>query len=338
MKPVYGWLRLLGDMCLLILMLLCGWHHELSVYLLRQGAGQAAFLVNTEPVAAFGKRALLSEAEKDNLHLISRVKAYSVDSLGYKPTRSYTRVYDQKGRPVLWVITACAPYSFRPYEWEFPLVGRVSYKGFFRKDLALREYNRLRVAGYDADLRSVSAWSTLGWFPDPVLSGMLTRSRGSLCNLMFHELFHATYYAPSSVDFNENIASFIAHQATQRFLQRDTAALREYLENHSDQKIFNAYMLRNIDGLKRYYTRIAHRSDRARLKAGFIAAIADSIEYLPLKKRSRFESRKKEMLSSGNAFFVDFIQYDSMQDSLENVFNKIYKGRVEKMVQDLKLR
>ncbi|PBQ31468.1 hypothetical protein CNR22_06720 [Sphingobacteriaceae bacterium] len=331
------WLRLFANLCLFIVFLISALNYKTSVYLFYQVSGQVRLILNTQPIEKFVSEATLSEVEKNNLLLIEEVKNYSVDSLGYKPTKNFTSIYDQRGEPVLWVITACEPYALKPYEWKFPVVGRVSYKGFFKKNLATIAYNHMAALGYDVDLRSVSAWSTLGWLKDPVLTSMLKRSKGSLCNLLFHELFHATYYAPNSVDFNENIASFIAHKATLRFLKRDTLALNDYLQNYEDNKVYNAYMLRRIEYLKNYYDQIRDQPSKSSLKLRAILQIVDSIEKLPLKKSEKYSSRRKEILKFKNAYFVDFVQYDSMQDSLEEVFNKIYTGQIEKLVQHLKL-
>jgi predicted aminopeptidase len=171
--------------------------------------------MNTESFEEYAAQNTLSEKQKEGIALINEIKKYSVDRLNYKPTKNFTTIYDQNHAPVLWVITASEKYKIEAFYWKFPIVGKVSYKGFFDKQKAVAAKNELVCKGYDVDLRPVSAWSTLGWFSDPVLSSMLNRSKGHLCNLIFHELFHATYYAKSSVDFNENLASFIAHKATQ---------------------------------------------------------------------------------------------------------------------------
>ncbi len=331
------WLRPLANCCFFILLATAALNYKTTVYLIYQATGQLSLLLNTQTFESFERNNKLTQLQKNNITLIKQVKNYSVDSLGYKPTKNFTTIYDQKDEPVLWVITACEPYSLVPFEWNFPLVGQVSYKGFFKKELAQIEYNHMAALGYDVELGSVSAWSTLGWFNDPLLSSMLKRSKGGLCNLLFHELVHATYYAPNSVDFNENIANFIAHKATLRFLKKDSVALNEYLAGYRDQKIFNSYMLRCIYYLKKNYPQIKDLPNASLLKLRIISQVADSISQLPLTNKERYLSRKKEILKCKNAYFVDFVQYDSMQDSLEEVFNKIYKGNIEKMVQDLKL-
>src|SRR5690606_34719233 len=107
-------------------------------------------------------------------------------------------------------------------------------KGFFDKHLASAEVLDLKNKGYDVDVSPVTAYSSLGWFADPLFSGMLQRSKGRFCNLIFHELFHGTLYLPGSVNLNENLASFVAHKATIRFLARDSAELALYLRQQQE--------------------------------------------------------------------------------------------------------
>lgn len=333
---MFRWLRWYLSATFFLFSLFALYHYETTVYLLHQGRGQLAVLAATESPDDYMKRHSLSEAEKRNLQLIDEVKRYSVDSLGYEPTDNYTRVFDQKDKSTLWVITACKPYAFEPYYWRFPLVGEVSYKGFFKKTLATPEYNHLRAMGYDVDLRSVSAWSTLGWCSDPVLSGMLQRSRAGLANLLFHELFHSTYYAPGSVDLNENLADFIARKATLQFFENDSAAIRTWLDRESDNAVYSRYILRQKTYLETWYRQNAQRPDRHLLKLQTLWRIADSVSGLPLHEAEKYRLRAKGILSSGNAYFVDFQQYESLQDSLEKVFNKIYGGSIKIFIEHLK--
>lgn len=337
MQVSIRWIRYFLSMTLFVFFIIAAKNRNLFIYLVYQAKGQMTLLLKREPLGDFTRRIPLSPEEQQNLQLVERIKKYSVDSLGYEPTGNFTRIYDQQGQSILWVVTACEPFAFEPYVWKFPLVGKVTYKGFFKKEMAQKEYNHLVVLGYDADIRPVSAWSTLGWFEDPLLSSMLNRSKGSLCNLLFHELFHATYYAPNSVDFNENVASFVAHEATLRFLRKDTSALKDYERRYCDNKIYTNYMLRKLKYLKTYYDSICRLPDRNILKLKAIYEVQDSIKHLPLHNKGLYLQRLDEALRFKNAWFVDFIQYNSMQDSLEDVFNKIYKGNIEKMVQDLKL-
>jgi predicted aminopeptidase len=336
MLLILRWLRLFASYALFAFAAFCASHHNDTIYLYKQAIGQAGILINKKSLKQYQTDHALSNKEKENLLLVEQIKNYSIDSLSYLPTQNFTEIFDQKNSPILWVVTACAAYELKPYEWRFPIVGRVSYKGFFSKNQAQKEYYRLRSIGYDAELRSVSAWSTLGWLSDPLLSNMLNYSRGSLCNLLFHELFHATYYAANAVNFNENIASFVAHKATLQFLKNDTSDLREYLKGHNDNLVYCEYMRKKNRFLKQYYRQISEQPNRLLLKLKCIYNMADSIKFLPISSKQKIERWKHEILEQKNACFVDFEQYDSMQDSLEKVFNKFYGGNLKKLVQDLK--
>lgn len=320
----------------LLLVSIAAFYYKTSVYLIYQAAGQLSIITNTSSFENYLSKSKPGLKQRANLSLISQIKTFSVDSLGYKPTENFTTIYDDAGKTPLWVVTACAAYEFKAYTWKFPLVGEVSYKGFFNRGLAEKEYNHLVSSGYDADLRSVSAWSTLGWFSDPILASTLQRNKGSFCNLMFHELFHATYYAPGSVDLNENLANFIAHKATCRFLRADTASLNQYIRSYRDRLTYTAFMQRSMKRLEKHYQKTGTKKGKYLLKLREIFDVTDSLNKLPLYNRKPYLARKADVLKFKNAYFIDFIQYDSKQDSLEEVFNKIYTGKIENLVRYLK--
>lgn len=318
--------------------MVCCRFYDTAIYLFYQASGQLHILMNTRTVEDFVAKNDLTEKQKRSLDLIAEIKTYSVDSLNYKPTENFTTVYDQNNAPVLWVITASEKYRIQAYYWKFPVIGAVSYKGFFSKQKALIASNEMISKGYDVDMRPVSAWSTLGWFSDPILSSMLNRSKGQLCNLIFHELFHATYYAESSVDYNENLASFVAHKATLQFLKNDTLALRSYLDSYSDNKLIDNHISVQLKELNRFYDSISGLSEQQKsiLRLKKLTQSSLSFNQLKLANGSKIESIRNNILTFKNAWFVDFKQYNSLQDSLEEVFNKFYQSDLAKMVQSLK--
>jgi predicted aminopeptidase len=324
------------NVLLLAIVWLCSYNYTTTIYVGWQATGQMKVLWKRETIEDYKKHATLSKQELYNLDLIARLKKYSVDSLGYKPTANFTMIYDQGNSPVLWAITASEKYKIAPYYWTFPVVGKVSYKGFFDKKKAIVEKNRLVASGYDVDMRSVTAWSTLGWFSDPVLSHMLKRSKGSLSNLIFHELFHATYYAQSSVDFNENLASFIAHKATIQYLRSDTAELNNYIRSNQEIIKIDELTEQHLKTLTAFYDSIRGDSENKKLILKLSRLNSFATEMKTNFPSRRGENIAKQILSSKNAWYIDFKQYNGLQDSLEDVFNKIYKGNLRKMVQSLK--
>jgi predicted aminopeptidase len=311
---------------------------ELGLYLVKISYGQINILLNTEKIATLLKEDKFSKDDKQRIVWIEEIKKYSVDSLGYKPTNNFTTYFNQHNQPILWIVTACKPFAFEAYEWSFPIVGSVSYKGFFNKSTAEKERFKLYMKGYDADISEVSAWSTLGWLPDPVLSSMLSKSKGRMANLFFHELFHATYYAPSSVDVNENLANFIARKATVRFLKNDTAELNKFLNSAQDDSIYNTFIFKGYERLKKVYAKNADKNDNVRLaeKEKALANIYRESFDIKLHYPKRYKEYNKQILFVKNSFFIDAHRYDGLSDSLNEVFNKKYGGNLKKMIADLK--
>ncbi len=299
-------------------------------------------MLNTQTFEEFKSSRNLNAEEKNNLDLINSIKKYSVDSLVFTPTKNFTKIFDQKDSPLLWAITASEKFKLKAYYWQFPIVGKVSYKGFFERQKAVAEKNRLTCLGYDVDMRTVTAWSTLGWFSDPVLSSMLAKSKGNLCNLIFHELFHATYYAQSSVDFNENLASFIAHKATLQFLnsqcKNDTLCYQTYINSVNDNKIIETHLATKIKELNNFYEKITDESGNQKniLKLKQLIKINNSFNSLQLKNSKKIKNIQNEILKSKNAYFIDFAQYNGLQDSLEKVFIGNYHSDLKKMVASFK--
>jgi len=154
---------------------------------------------------------------KEKLRLIGEIKSFGEREMGLKASNNYTRFYDTEGRPITWLVSACRKDRFEAYTWWFPIVGRVSYKGFFRRQDALDLALDLIGQGYDVNLTSAAAYSTLGYFSDPVLSTMLDYPEEHLVSLILHELTHGTIYLPGGTDFNEVMASFVGWQGALEF-------------------------------------------------------------------------------------------------------------------------
>ena len=319
-----------------VMLLLLAFNYRMCIYLCHQAYGQFRILRNAVPCSAFEGSTALSRQEKENLHLLPELKKFSVGELGFIPTHNFEKIYNQSGDPVLWVLTASEPYSLEAYEWVFPLIGEVSYKGFFKKEMAEAEETRLKYLGYDTDVRPVTAWSTLGWFDDPLLSNMLAYSKSAFCNLIFHELFHATFYKKSRVDENENLANFVAVKATELFLKKDTQEMSGFRNKLKSEKAFHQFMKRQCDGLSKFYKSIQKEKHRKYLKEKYFSRIGDSLKLLSIINESQLKRISNLVRRSGNAYFIDFRQYEYLQDSLENVFNKNYRRDLKKMIAHLK--
>lgn len=333
-------LIILSDLILVLLLAYTLFQVPLTVYGLGQARGQFLILWKAESITKLKAEEKFNEAERSRLDVIESVKKYSVDSLFYEPSDNYTKYYDQKGRSLLWIVTGCAPYAFEEYEWKFPYLGKVSYKGYFDSLKAVKELIRLKGEGFDADLGRVNAWSTLGWFRDPVFSEMLKKQKGELANLIFHELFHGTIYAPNAVELNENLANFIAHRATLRFLKMDTAELKIYERSHAAEKRYDRFIfscIRRLDSLYAVFKdQDIPEKERRIKKLGLLVRFTRELEKEDFFSGKKPERLSRRILHSANAYFTHFTRYDGLEDSLENVLQKKYKGDLGQMIRAMK--
>lgn len=159
---------------LLLLIVLCIWQYKLIHYGFIQLKGQLYVVNNTVPLSEYIQNPHTPDSLKSKALLVNEIRAFAFDSLGINYSENYTEIFDQKGKPSMYVVTACDPYSFTPKTWRFPIVGSFPYKGFFDRKKAVDLANEIRITdSLDVGVRTAGGWSTLGWFKDPVLSNML---------------------------------------------------------------------------------------------------------------------------------------------------------------------
>jgi predicted aminopeptidase len=159
------------------------------VYFLRAAYEEGKILWRREPIADFIRKPDVAADTQEKLQLVLAVREYARDVLKFNVGGSYSS-YSFVDRPDLTYIVLAAPKTeLRPYTWWFLIVGSVPYKGFFSKAEAEAEIERLKAEGYDTNMRTSAAFSTLGWFDDPLLSHLLKYDKVALTDIVFHELF-----------------------------------------------------------------------------------------------------------------------------------------------------
>jgi predicted aminopeptidase len=151
---------------------------------------------------------------------VPRIKAFG-ERHGLARTKNYQR-YVWLGRPaVVWVVSASHPLAFRAMAWKFPIVGSITYTGWFDQEEARSYAATIATRGWDVDVRPSQAYSTLGWFDDPILSTMIAPGEdalGDLADVVLHETLHATFYVPGQSTLNESVASFVGDELALRYL------------------------------------------------------------------------------------------------------------------------
>ncbi len=312
---------------------------DLIIYGARQGYGQLNIVWNARPVEEFMSDPDFPDSLKARLVFIDEVRKYAIDSLALKDTENYKTLYDQKGKEIMWVVMACEPFRLKPREWKFPIVGVVPYKGFFKEERAIALKEELEKEGLDVIIRNPGGWSTLGWFTDPILSKMLSRSEGDLANLIIHEMSHATIFVKDSIDFNENLATFIGDRGTEQFLidryGRESREYITYMEEDKDYLKFVDHMLRGAKHLDSLYSTMTDKQpleQKKTLKETAIRNIINALDTLSLELTTHPSGRFRKKLPN-NAYFMNFRQYQAKQDIFgdewANRFNSDLRAYIE---------
>ncbi len=320
------------------------WQLELVAYGIAQAKGQLTILWKARPIAEVMSDPRTPDSLIQKIQLVQEVRSFAIDSLGVNDSDSYRTLYDQKGKPVLWVVTASEPFSLTDKRWSFPIIGSFSYKGFFDHAKARALRKELQQEGYDTGIRTVSAWSTLGFFDDPIMSNLLFRSEGSVANTIVHELTHATVFVKDNLKFNENLASFVGDKGARAFLRHkygaDSEAYQKYEFYRADRKKYTVHMLRATEQLDSLYQRLASTSDsshKAQQKKALIEQIVRRTDTLSLQSSAYQKQRAKlQQTLPNNTFFKAFVRYRGQTDSLEQVFQTQFAGDIRAYIVSLK--
>ncbi len=305
-------------------------------YVLSSGYHQAELLASRRPIDAVLAEGGLGAGEEQRLRMIPEIKAYG-KTLGLSATQNYDTLAQGWDRTI-WNVSGCAPLSFTPVTWWFPVVGRVPYLGYFDEADARAGEATLLADGNDAYVRTAGAYSTLGWFRDPVLPGMLRWSEPELAETVFHELAHATLWVPGSVTFNESFANYVGEAAVERYLVDrygpDNEALRGLQRSNRDWARFEAILHGLYEDLDTVYrdTTITDAEKLARKTALYAslesrvltAGLEDTVPYINSIRRSGWN----------NARIMQFQVYNSKEESFRTLLDR-NGGDIKKFIDNV---
>jgi len=199
-------------------------------YYFQAAQGQYSLWSDTRPIEDWLGDPATDPKLKARLEKARLIRRFAVKELGLPDNASYKN-YAALNRPfVLWNVVATPELSLRPIQWCFPIAGCVSYKGYYNKDDASAFAEELRAEGNDVQMGGVPAYSTLGWFSDPLLSTFINYSDAELARMVFHELAHQVAYVQGDSRFNEAFATAVEEAGVQR-----------WLEVYGDEKMREAY-------------------------------------------------------------------------------------------------
>jgi predicted aminopeptidase len=189
-------------------------------YLLQSAQGHFALMSRREPIAGVIDKPSTPKALRAQLKSVTAIRDFASRELGLPDNGSY-RKYADIGRPyVVWNVVAAPEFSVDAKQWCFPIVGCVSYRGYFVEARARHFAAGLHAKGFDVVVGGVAAYSTLGHFDDPILSSMVAWNDVELAAIIFHELTHQLLYVPNDAAFNEALATTVEEEGVRRWLKQ----------------------------------------------------------------------------------------------------------------------
>lgn len=281
-------------------------------YLSRAAFEGGRLLWNRKPIAKVLARSDLPPEIRVRLETTLAVREFDQDKLGLKVGGAYATVTPVDQRAIVWVVMAAPRDSLTPHTWWFPIVGNVPYRGYFDKSAALAEAARMEAEGYDTYVRSAVAFSSLGFFNDPLLSNLLALDRVELAGVITHELFHRTYFLASDIMFDESAATWVGSRGawafftdTQGGASADALAARGIYE--SDLK-FADFLLQEQARLLRLYQSGAPRDEILARRGEVFAEI--NRDYARLKPSlSGLERFDLDKIRLNNAVLLNYLIY-----------------------------
>jgi len=246
---------------------------------MQAAAGQWSVLRKSEPIGEVIADSDTSDELAQRLRLVQDARRFSIVELGLPDNKSYRKYADIERNFVIWNVFAAPEFSLRPKQWCFPVAGCVSYRGYFSKEAAVNESERLAKRGYDVAVGGVTAYSTLGRFNDPVLSSMMRWDDVELVGVLFHELAHQVLYIKNDTAFNESFATAVEEFGLERWLNANgqSEEMNEYHQRREYRQLLMALVSDARDDLGAYFAANVGDDEKRRLKTARLERLGADI-------------------------------------------------------------
>lgn len=306
-------------------------------YTLKSAYHQMSLLNSREDYETVLKRPDLKLELKNKILFAQEVLNFAKNDLGLNSNGNYSKIVMLNRSYVTYVVSAAEPWSLKSYDWYFPIVGSVPYLGFFSEDEAVEEEKKLQKKGLDTFQRGVSAYSTLGWFRDPLLSSMLRYDDHTLAETLIHELIHTTFWVKNSAEFNERLASFLGRKGAQIFYQRkegkNSATSQLITDEAFDEKLFSEFITLEVKLLDQWYKELKKENRSVQAKENRIKEIQTKFESTVMKKMktdswSRFSKMKlnNARLVMYRTYLSDFSAFEKLWEMTEQNIQAFLKA------------
>ncbi len=232
---------------------LCGC--ESVAYYAQAIGGHARLIHERQAIADLLRAPDVPPQRRRRLQRALEIRDYAVAVLGLPDNGSYRSYVDLGARAVVWSVVATPELSVEPLQWCYPVIGCAAYRAYFAEDRARAKARQLAAQGRDVTVGAVPAYSTLGWFDDPLPSTAIDWPEPRLAGLIFHELAHQQLYVADDSTFNESFAAAVEQAGTRRWLQRqgNAGALADWDAERAREQAFRDLLMNTRQALAQLY-------------------------------------------------------------------------------------
>lgn len=297
-------------------------------YALNAAAGEMNYLARAVPIEQGLNDATLTQEQRDKLSIVIQARDYAEQVVGLNVGNSYRSFVNLGDEALAYNLSASRKDAIEAYSWNIPVVGPMTYLGFFNYDDAIAERDYLVSQKYDTFIYEIDAFSTLGYLPDPVSSALLRRSVPSLADTVIHECLHNTIWSAYSEVYNESLATFVGRTGGLAFIAQefgaDSPLLQQTTDGYEDNARINVFLSGLADEVNALYARdISYDEKLAGREVIFEAA------------RQRFKAEVQPTLHDGdryavygtlaynNAFLLVNVRYNSDLQVFRDVYESV---------------
>lgn len=294
-------------------------------YLIHISKGQLNLIKNRVAIEEALKDPSLTEDQKNKLRLVSEIKSFMKKDLDLNiDEKVYSTYVSLDEDYVTYLLRVALAYKLEAYYWNFPITGKTPYKGFFDKEKAIEAAHSFPEDQYDTIVRGVSAYSTLGWFEDSILSSMLNYTERDFVHTLFHELAHTIFFFKNQIDLNERFAEFISRKITLLYYIKkegmNSATATILRKEWNDQLLFSTFMVQEYNELKKWYIDNEDSMSLA-LKLHRLEKIQEEFKNTILPQLEVFKYDYFTETKLNNAKMLSYRSYNYNMEEFEKLFN-----------------
>ncbi len=277
-------IAVLRSLCLAMSFLLLSGCESIGYYY-QSVEGHLSLMQKSRPIKQLLQDEELDPVLREKLKLVLEVREFASSHLGLPDNESYHSYAALDRKAAVWNVVATPEFSMAPKQWCYPVIGCASYRGYFKQERAQQYGDELKQEGLDVAVEPAAAYSTLGWFDDPLPSTIINWPQPQLVGLIFHELAHQQLYVQDDSTFNESFATAVEEIGVERWYSAkgDSAGLKQWRQRQTHKQEFIQLLLQSRELLQKIYAISMPAAEMRRQKSDVFAVLHE--DYLKLKRK-----------------------------------------------------